>query len=229
MKLLPVINKVDLPHASPAETSAQIESSLGLKAADHMHISAKTGLGVEAVLGSIIEKLPSPTQRVERDGKLRALVFDTLYVTPDTRSLDGSDLLIRSYDQFRGVVSLVRIFGGSLRKGDKVRFLQANRKYDILEVGIYNPDEVPVDVLQEGQVGYLVCNMKNSDEAHIGDTVCWADKPVEPLPGFKPMKAMVYAGVFPVDSGEFPRLEEAIERVRTLLCWARSELIYSSH
>lgn len=126
-------------------------------------------------------------------------------------------------------MSLVRIMSGSLRKGDKVRFLQPGKKYDILEVGIINPEEVPVDVLNEGQVGYLVCNMKNYDEgepeanmpssalmlapAFIGDTVCLADKPVEPLPGFKPMKAMVYAGVFPMDSNDFTKLEEAIERV----------------
>lgn len=121
--------------------------------------------------------------------------------------------LTSSYDRFRGVVSLVRIVSGSLKKGDKVKFLQAGKKYDVLDVGIHNPEEVPVDALREGQVGYVVCNMKNSGEAHIGDTVCLAAQTVEPLPGFKPMKAMVYAGVFPVDSAEFPLLEESIERL----------------
>ncbi|WVQ95928.1 GTP-binding protein LepA [Kwoniella sp. CBS 9459] len=195
LKLLPVINKVDLPHAYPDETSEEIETSLGLPIEDHMRISAKSGLGVDDVLSNIVDGLPPPKKREIDDGKLRGLIFDTYY------------------DQFRGVVSLVRIFSGTLKKGDKVRFLQANRKYEILEVGIHNPEEVPVDELKDGQVGYVVCNMKNSEEAFIGDTICWADKPVEPLPGFKPMKAMVYAGIFPMDSSDFPKLEESIERL----------------
>ncbi|WWC95718.1 GTP-binding protein LepA [Kwoniella sp. B9012] len=195
LKLLPVINKVDLPHASPDETSDEIETSLGLPLKDHMRISAKSGLGVENVLDNIIDNLPSPKRWIEDDGKLRGLIFDTFY------------------DQFRGVVSLVRIFSGTMKKGDKVRFLQAGKRYEILEVGINNPEEVVVDQLKDGQVGYIVCNMKNSEEAFIGDTICWADKPVEPLPGFKPMKAMVYAGVFPMDSSDFPKLEESIERL----------------
>ncbi|KAL7422375.1 Translation factor guf1 mitochondrial [Cryptotrichosporon argae] len=193
LRLLAVINKVDLPHASPRETSEQIAASLGLAPNGHMMISAKSGLGVDKVLEAIVDKLPAPT--VQGDGRLTALVFDTFY------------------DRYRGVVSLVRLFSGSLKKGDKVRFLQADRKYEVLDVGIYNPEEVSVGVLRAGQVGYLVCNMKNSDEAHIGDTVCHVDKPVAPLPGFKPMKAMVFAGVFPMDSAEFPQLEESIERL----------------
>ncbi|WVF68379.1 GTP-binding protein LepA [Kwoniella sp. CBS 6097] len=195
LKLLPVINKVDLPHAYPDETSEEIETSLGLPIEDHMRISAKSGLGVENVLSNIVEGLPPPKKWETDDGKLRGLIFDTFY------------------DQFRGVVSLVRIFSGTLKKGDKVRFLQANRKYEILEVGIHNPEEVSVDELKDGQVGYVVCNMKNSEEAFIGDTICWEGKPVEPLPGFKPMKAMVYAGIFPMDSSDFPKLEESIERL----------------
>ncbi|EIW71455.1 hypothetical protein TREMEDRAFT_73314 [Tremella mesenterica DSM 1558] len=195
LKLLPVLNKVDLPHASPEETSAQIESTLGLPLDSHMRISAKKGLGVDEVLRRVIEDLPPPRKWKDQDGKLRGLVFDTFY------------------DHFRGVVSLVRVFSGLVRKGDKIKLLQADRKYDVIEVGVYNPEEVPVDVLLEGQVGYVVCNMKNSEDAFIGDTMCLADKPVEPLPGSKPMKAMVYAGVFPIDSSEFGRLEEAIARL----------------
>lgn len=121
-----------------------------------MQISAKSGLGVEGVLDSIIEGLPAPGAWVGvDDGKLRGLIFDTLYVqTPSTLIQGGwADSVFISYDQFRGVVSLVRIFSGSLKKGDKVRFLQAGRKYEILEVGINNPDEVPVDELKDGQVG----------------------------------------------------------------------------
>ncbi|BEJ13549.1 hypothetical protein CspHIS471_0307230 [Cutaneotrichosporon sp. HIS471] len=178
LKLLPVINKVDLGHASPQETSEQIAQTFGLPIEDCMRISAKSGLGVDNVLRQIVDGLPAP--KWEGDDKLRALVFDTFY------------------DRFRGVVSLVRIKSGQVKKGDKVRFLQAGKKYDVLEVGIQNPEEVPVGALKEGQVGYLVVNMKNSEEAHIGDTVCLANEPTEPLPGFQPMKAM---------------LEESIERL----------------
>jgi GTP-binding protein LepA len=113
-----------------------------------MPISAKSGLGVETVLNNIIDGLPPPTW--EGDNKLRALVFDTFY------------------DRFRGVVSLVRIKSGEVKKGDKVRFLQAGKKYEVLEVGIYNPEEVVVGSLKEGQVGYLICNMKNSEEGELG-------------------------------------------------------------
>lgn len=154
--MLAVINKVDLPHAYPEETSEEIESSLGLEKSKHMQISAKSGLGVEGVLDSIIEGLPAPGAWVGGDdGKLRGLIFDTLYVQTLSTLIQGgwADSVFISYDQFRGVVSLVRIFSASLKKGDKVRFLQAGRKYEILEVGINNPDEVPVDELKDGQVG----------------------------------------------------------------------------
>lgn len=147
LTLLPVINKVDLPHASPAETSEQIAQTFGLPVEACMPISAKSGLGVDEVLRQIVDGLPAP--QWEGDGKLRALVFDTFY------------------DRFRGVVSLVRIKSGHVKKGDKVRFLQAGKKYDVLEVGIYNPEEVPVAALMEGQVGYLICNMKNSEEGEL--------------------------------------------------------------
>lgn len=158
-----------------------------------MSISAKSGLGVDEVLKKIVEGLPPP--HWDGDNKLRGLVFDTYF------------------DRFRGVVSLVRIISGSLRKGDKIKFLQAGKKFEVLDVGINNPEEVTVDALREGQVGFVVCNMKNSDDAFIGDTVCLLSDPVEPLPGFQPTKAMVFAGVFPVDSSEFPQLEESIGRL----------------
>lgn len=152
LKLLGVINKVDLQHAYPEETSQAIAASLGIPKEDHMMISAKSGLGVDNVLHRLIDDLPSP--KWEGDDKLRALVFDTFY------------------DRFRGVVSLVRIVSGSIKKGDKVRFIEADKKYDILDVGVYNPEEVSVDSLKEGQVGYLVCNMKNSDEGELQPS-CW--------------------------------------------------------
>ena len=122
-------------------------------------------------------------------------------------------LIAISYDHFRGVVSLIRVISGSVRVGDKIRFLQANRKYEVTDIGINNPDETPVEVLQEGQVGYLICSMKNSEEAHIGDTICHDSAVVDPLPGFKPSKSMVFAGVFPTDTADFDKLEEAIGRL----------------
>jgi translation elongation factor EF-4 len=146
---LAVINKVDLPHAAPVETSEQIVASLGLSADKHMRISAKSGLGVDEVLNQIIDGLPAPQPWEEQDGKLRGLVFDHLYVATS----DMGQLLMISYDHFRGVVALVRVFSGSIKKGDKIRFLQSDRKYEVLEVGIQNPEEVIVDELGVGQVG----------------------------------------------------------------------------
>ena len=123
-------------------------------------------------------------------------------------------MLFDSYfDNFRGAVSLIKLESGSIRRGDSIVAHHSGRRYVVTEIGILNPHEIPTDHLQIGQVGYLVCGMKQSNEAHIGDTIYKASQPVEPLPGFQQIKPMVYAGIFPIDNRDFLRLEESVKRL----------------
>ncbi|KAG7448060.1 translation factor GUF1, mitochondrial [Guyanagaster necrorhizus] len=193
LKIIPVLNKIDLPAAQPELMAAQIETAFGIDPTDILHISAKTGQGVEEVLRAVIERVPPPTG--DQNTPLKAFLFDSLY------------------DRYRGVISLISVQGGVIRKGDKISSCHTRKRYDVTEVGIMHPEEIPTNSLYPGQVGYIACNMKESSEAHIGDTLHRLGAPVEPMPGFKPSKAMVYAGVFPVDSSDFPKLEESIKRL----------------
>ncbi|KAI0317581.1 GTP-binding protein lepa [Amylostereum chailletii] len=193
LTIIPVLNKIDLPAAQPERIAAQMESTFGIPPSDILHISAKTGQGVDQVLRAIVERIPPPV--AEHDGKLKALLFDS------------------SYDRYRGVISLVSVQNGVLRKGDKIVSCHTRKKYDVIEVGIMHPEEVPTGQLLPGQVGFVACNMKQSSEAHIGDTLYLAGEVVEPMPGFQPAKSMVYAGVYPVDSNDFVKLEESIKRL----------------
>ncbi|KAK0228813.1 P-loop containing nucleoside triphosphate hydrolase protein [Armillaria fumosa] len=193
LKIIPVLNKIDLPAAQPELMAAQMEAAFGIDPTDILHISAKTGKGVEEVLKAVIERIPPPTG--DQNAPLKAFLFDSLY------------------DRYRGVISLISVQGGVIRKGDRISSCHTRKRYDITEVGIMHPEEIPTNGLYPGQVGYIACNMKESSEAHIGDTLHRHGTPVEPMPGFKPSKAMVYAGVFPVDSSDFPKLEESIKRL----------------
>ncbi|EED79311.1 predicted protein [Postia placenta Mad-698-R] len=193
LKIIPVLNKIDLPAAQPEIIAAQMESTFGIDPAECIPISAKTGKGVEAVLQAIIDRIPPPTG--EFSAPLKAFLFDS------------------SYDRYRGVISLVNIQSGILRKGDKIASCHTRKKYEVVDLGIMHPEEIPTASLRPGQVGYVACNMKESSEAHIGDTLHRVGEPVEPMPGFKPAKAMVYAGIYPIDSNDFPKLEESIKRL----------------
>ncbi|KAJ4487702.1 P-loop containing nucleoside triphosphate hydrolase protein [Lentinula aciculospora] len=193
LTIIPVLNKIDLPAAQPELIAAQMQSTFGINPAEILSISAKTGKGVEAVLQAVIDRIPSPQSKSNAPAK--AFLFDSLY------------------DRYRGVISLVNIQDGILRKGDKIASCHTRKRYEIAEIGIMYPEEVPTDMLCPGQVGYIACNMKESSEAHIGDTLHRVGEPVPPMPGFKPSKAMVYAGIFPVDSSDFPKLEESIKRL----------------
>jgi len=194
LKIIPVLNKIDLPAAQPDRVKEQMHSIFGIEPADVLHISAKTGHGISAVLRAIVERIPPPPE--DTSGSLKAILFDS------------------SYDRYRGVISLVSIQGGVLRKGDKIASCHTRKKYEITELGIMHPEEVPTAQLLPGQVGYVACNMKQSSEAHIGDTLHHVGDPVEPMPGFQPAKAMVFAGIYPVESNDFPKLEESIKRVQ---------------
>ncbi|KAF5330933.1 hypothetical protein D9619_005388 [Psilocybe cf. subviscida] len=193
LKIIPVLNKIDLPAAQPERIAAQIEATFGIDPSEILHISAKTGKGVDKVLEAIIERIPPPVAEVE--APLKAFLFDSLY------------------DKYRGVISLISVQDGVLRKGDKIASCHTRKRYEITELGIMYPEEVPTKALYPGQVGYIACNMKQSSEAHIGDTIHRLGEAVEPMAGFQPAKAMVFAGVYPIDSADFPKLEESINRL----------------
>ncbi|KIL00935.1 hypothetical protein PAXRUDRAFT_821141 [Paxillus rubicundulus Ve08.2h10] len=206
LKIIPVLNKIDMPASQPERIVSQLQSIFGIDPVEVLQISAKTGQGVDAVLQAIIERLPPPSASVDKPFK--ALLFDS------------------HYDRYRGVISLVSLHDGVIRKGDKIASSHSRKKYEVHEVGIMHPEELPTTSLQPGQVGYIACNMKESSEAHVGDTLHRVGIPVDPIPGFQPTKAMVYAGIFPVDTNDFVKLEESIRRLtltdRSVTCQRES-------
>ncbi|KAG9102592.1 Translation factor guf1 mitochondrial [Ceratobasidium sp. 370] len=189
-----LMQHIDLPTAAPERIAAQMQSTFDISSADILQVSAKTGQGVIELLRAIVERVPPPAT-ADKSAKMRALLFDS------------------QYDRYRGVVSMVSLQSGQIRKGDRIASCHTRKKYDVVDVGIMHPDEESTGVLQTGQVGYITCNMKESGEAYIGDTLHHAGDVVEPLPGFRPAKAMVFAGVYPLDSNEFPKLEESVKRL----------------
>ncbi|KAJ2747659.1 Translation factor guf1 mitochondrial [Coemansia sp. BCRC 34301] len=193
LAVIPMLNKVDLPTAEPERAAKQIESAFEIEADCILKVSAKTGLGVEQVLPAVIEKTPPPPGSADKPFK--ALLFDTWY------------------DTYVGVVCLMAVKDGSIRRGDKIVSSHSGTKYEVMEVGVMHPEQTPATLLQVGQVGYIVCNMKSIAEAHVGDTFYRDKFPVEALPGFVPAKSMVFAGVFPIDAGEFDRLNESIQKL----------------
>ncbi|KAF8503398.1 GTP-binding protein lepa [Russula emetica] len=194
LKIIPVLNKVDLPTAQPNRVKAQMHSIFGIDPTDVLHISAKTGEGISDVLRAIVERIPPPSGEIT--GKLKAFLFDS------------------SYDRYRGVISLVSIQDGVLRKGDRIASWHTRKKYEITELGIMHPEEVPTSQLLPGQVGYIACNMKQSSEAHVGDTLHRVGYPVEPMPGLSTRQSHgVFAGIYPVESNDFSKLEESIKRL----------------
>ena len=193
--IIPVVNKVDLPAADVEKVKAQIVNLLGCDESEIIGVSAKTGLNVEKVLDAIIEKAPAP--KVEKTSEnLRALIFDSYF------------------DDYRGVVLYVRIFEGSLPKNAEIRMMAAEKNGLALEVGILKPEMSPKPSLEEGEIGYIVTNLKTTREAKVGDTVTLAKTPaMEPLPGYKNVLPFVYAGFFPVSNEDYKTLKEAIEKL----------------
>lgn len=193
LAIIPVMNKIDLKVARPDVVTKQMENLFDFHRDEILRISAKKGLGVEDVLKAVIEKIPPPKGDV--NAPLKALIFDSCY------------------EKYRGAMCSVAMRDGSIKKGQKVMSVHSKKTYEIQEVGIMYPNEVPTDVLLAGHVGYLYANLKSTDEAQIGDTLCNPKHPVDPLPGFKPAKAMVFAGVFPMDQSEFPALKSALDKL----------------
>ena len=196
LEILPVINKIDLPSANPTWAKQEIEDIIGIPAEDAPEISAKNGVNIEEVLERVITDIPAPSGDV--DAPLKALIFDSVY------------------DQYRGVIVLMRVFDGSIRKGSKVKMMATGKEFDVVEVGIFGPGRfLPVEELNAGMVGYFTASIKNVADTRVGDTVTEAARPTaEALPGYKKVNPMVYCGVFPADGAKYPDLRDALEKLQ---------------
>ena len=195
LEIVAALNKIDLPAAEPERYADEIERVLGIPADDILRISAKTGEGVGELLDAVVERIPHPVG--DPDAPLQALIFDS------------------SFDQYRGVVSSVRVVNGTIRTGDKLRFMQAGATHEADEIGVRAPVPTPVGALGPGEVGYLIAGIKDVGEARSGETVTSSSKPADAaLEGYLDPKPMVFCGIFPVDGDEFEDLREALEKLR---------------
>ena len=196
LEILPVINKIDLPAADPHRTKTEVEDIIGIPAMDAPEISAKQGINIQAVLDSIVDNVPAP--QGDPDAPLRALVFDS------------------QYDAYRGVIVLVRVMEGTIRKDMEIRLMATGAQYKILEVGHLRPIGLdPCDELGCGDVGYFTASIKNVDDTRVGDTVTGVAKPAaEPLPGYRPARSMVYCGIYTEDGSKYPDLRDALEKLK---------------
>ena len=193
LKIIPVINKIDLQNAQPEKVAQELQMLFDFNADDILFASAKTGEGIPQLLEAIVKRLPAPTAHV--DQPLKALLFDSWF------------------DEYRGVVCLVYLQSGILKKGDQIKLAQMDKGYEILELGLMYPSETPQPALYAGQVGYIISGMKTVRDARVGDTIFNPKHPVKPFPGFKPAKPMVFAGIYPVENSDFELLQEAIGKL----------------
>jgi GTP-binding protein LepA len=204
LEILPVLNKIDLPSSDVEGTKAQIESVIGLDCSEAISASGKTGAGVREILEQIVRKVPPP--KGKDAAPLRALLFDSWY------------------DSYRGAVAMVRVVDGTLKKGDKIRFFATRTDYEVTEMGVFRPFASPIDELGPGEVGFVAANIKSVHDVKLGDTVTHAvsapgrgphhlGPTTDPLPGFKEVKPMVFAGVYPTDSADYPQLRDAMEKL----------------
>ncbi|MDG1086422.1 MAG: translation elongation factor 4, partial [Acidimicrobiales bacterium] len=195
LEIVGVLNKIDLPAAEPEKYAAEIEQVLGLAAEDLLLCSAKTGMGVEAILDAIIEKIPAPVG--DPDAPLQALIFDS------------------HFDQYRGVVSSLRVMNGRIEADQSVRFMQAGSVHPVDEIGVRSPDNVPVKVLEAGEVGYLIAGIKDVGEARSGETVTDARNPSQEfLDGYREPQPMVFCGLYPIDGDDYSTLRESLEKLQ---------------
>lgn len=194
LTVLPVLNKVDLPQAEPERVISEIEDIIGLDAHEAIHASAKSGLGVDDVLEALVANIPPPQGTI--DAPLQALIIDSWF------------------DSYLGVVSLVRIVNGSIRKGDKMRIMSTGKAYEVDQVGVFTPKRTKLEVLNAGEVGYVVAGIKEIQGAPVGDTLTLDKNPAEQvLPGFQKLKPQVYAGLFPISSDDFEAFREALAKL----------------
>src|SRR3979490_3318576 len=194
-EIVPVLNKIDLPAAEPDQVKRQIEDVIGIDASDAVMISAKTGLGIDDVLEAIVHRLPAP--KGDRNASLKALLVDSWY------------------DAYLGVVVLVRIVDGVLKRGQRIRMMGTNAAYDVDRVGVFTPKRLEADELGPGEIGFLTASIKEVADTRVGDTITDDRKPVsEPLPGFRPAIPVLFCGLFPVDAAQFEDLRAAMGRLR---------------
>ncbi len=195
LEIVPVVNKIDLPQGDPDAAGAELAELLGGDPSAVLHISAKTGEGVEAVLDAIVERIPAPSG--DPAAPARALIFDS------------------SYDQYRGVVAFVRVVDGSFRNGQRLRAMAQGTDFEAEELGFFSPTMRPTDRLEAGEVGYVITGLKDVGRLRVGDTITSEEQSAaEPLPGYKDVKPMVFAGLFPTDSDDYPELRDALEKLK---------------
>ncbi len=195
LEIIPVINKIDLPGARPEEIKKEIEDVIGLDCEDAPLISAKDGVNIDQVLQAIVEKTPSP--RGDTEKSLKALIFDSYY------------------DSYKGVIALTRIFDGRVKKGDMIKIMSNNKKFEVTEVGIMAPKQLPMDSLEAGDVGYIAASIKDVRNCTVGDTITDAKNPTEnPLPGYKKVNSMVYSGIYPAEGEDYNNIRDALEKLK---------------
>ncbi|MFC1735332.1 translation elongation factor 4 [Candidatus Hydrogenedentota bacterium] len=199
LAIIPVVNKIDLPSAQPEDVALQIEHVLDLPAEDAIMCSAKSGAGIHDILERIVRDVPPPPELT--DGHLQAMIFDSVY------------------DPYRGVVIYVRVVGGTIRKGMKVRFMTVGENYQVEEVGVFKPQATVTDTLETGEVGYIITGVKNIQHARVGDTVTNSENPAaEPLPGYMDSKPFVFCGLYPAASEDYETLRDALDKMQLNDC-----------
>ncbi len=195
LNIIPILNKIDMPNAQVESVTQQTVDLIGGNAEDIYPISAKTGLGVEPLLEAIVKYIPPPSGSEE--APLRALIFDSLY------------------DQYRGVICFIRVVDGAIRKGQRFRFYSSLQEYEVEEIGVLRLERVETQILNTGEVGYLIAGIKDLTDARVGDTILEIGAPeVEALPGYQPLKPMVFSGLYPINPDEFELLRDALERLK---------------
>ncbi|HON63460.1 MAG TPA: translation elongation factor 4 [Bacilli bacterium] len=194
LEIIPLINKIDLPSANPEQVKHDIEEEIGLDASEAILASAKEGIGIRELLEAIVHKIPSP--KGNPLGPVKALIFDSYY------------------DSYRGVIPSIRVFEGTIKKGDHIKMMATNGVYEVTEVGVRTPKEKKTDFLTAGDVGYLVAGIKEVSHVHVGDTITVIEnEAAEPLPGYRKLNSMVFCGIYPVESNRYMELKDALEKL----------------
>lgn len=195
LTIIPVINKIDLPNANPEKVKQELIDAIGFSPDEFIFTSAKTGQGINELLEAIVERIPAP--KGDKTKPLQALIFDSFF------------------DSYRGVIISCRVVCGTIKKGDKIRLMETGATYDVVELGVMTPKEIKKDQLVAGEVGFIAASIKDISQVKVGDTVTTvSNSALSPLPGYKPMKSMVFCGIYPIEANKFEDLREALEKLK---------------